>query len=83
MAGTPLERLKTGFVSPQPAGLGGVGRPAEIAPGAYGAIALAGPPLDRIWAAAIEVAGYLRDGLLESPSYQRFTVRTAPAPLQG
>jgi hypothetical protein len=78
-----MERLETGFVSPEPEGLGGVGRPAEIAPGAYGAIALAGPPLDRAGAAAIEVAGYLRDGLPEYPSYQRFTVRTAPVPLQG
>jgi len=78
-----MERLETGFVSPEPEGLGGVGRPAEIAPGAYGAIALAGPPLDRTGGAAIEVAGYLRDGLRESPSYQRFTVRTAPVPLAG
>jgi hypothetical protein len=73
-----LERLKTGFVSPEPAGLGGVGRPAEIAPGAYGAIALAGPPLDEAVAVAIEFAGYLRDGLREHTSYQRFTIRTAP-----
>src|SRR4249919_195739 len=76
-----LERLKTGFVSPEPEGLGGVGRPAEIAPGAYGAIALAGPPLDESVAVAIDVAGYLRDGLPEHTSYQRFTIRTAAVPV--
>jgi hypothetical protein len=82
-----MERLETGFVSPEPAGLGGVGRPAEIAPGAYGGIALAGPPLDAAGAVAvavaIEVAGYLRDGLPEQVSYQRFSVRTAAVPLSG
>jgi hypothetical protein len=78
-----MERLQTGFVSPEPEGLGGVGRPAEIAPGAYGVIALSGPPIDDGGAVAIEVAGYLRDGLPEDPSYQRFTVRTAPVPLPG
>ena len=31
-----LDRLETGFVSPEPEGLGGVGRPAEIAPGRTG-----------------------------------------------
>ena len=76
-------RLGTGFVSPEPEGLGGVGRPAEIAPGAYGGIALSGPPLDRTaaTAVAVEVAGYLRDALPEHPSYQRFRVRTAAASL--
>jgi hypothetical protein len=76
-----MERLQTGFVSPEPEGLGGVGRPAEIAPGAYGVIALAGPPLEEAGAVAIEVAGYLRDSLPEDASYQRFTVRTEPVPL--
>jgi hypothetical protein len=80
-----MERLETGFVSPEPEGLGGVGRPAEIAPGAYGGIALAGPSLDGAGAVtvAIEVAGYLRDGLPEQVTYQRFRVRTAAVPLPG
>lgn len=80
-----MERLETGFVSPAPEGLGGVGRPAEIAPGAYGGIALAGPPFDGAGAVtvAIEVAGYLRDGLPEETSYQRFRVRTAAVPSPG
>jgi hypothetical protein len=80
-----MDRLQTGFVSPEPEGLGGIGRPAEIAPGTYGGIALAGPELDAAGglAVAIEVAGYLRDGLPEQSSYQRFSVRTAAVPLQG
>jgi hypothetical protein len=78
-----MERLQTGFVSPEPEGLGGVGRPAEIAPGAYGGIALTGPSLDDAGAAtvSIEVAGYLRDQLPDEVSYQRFTVHTAAVPL--
>jgi hypothetical protein len=84
-----MQRLQTGFVSPEPEGLGGLGRPAEIAPGAYGAIALSGPRLDAGGsgeggrAVSIELTGYLRDGLPEHPSYQRFSVRTAPVPLPG
>ena len=46
-----MDRLQTGFVSPEPEGLGGIGRPAEIAPGTYGGIALAGPELDAAGAA--------------------------------
>jgi hypothetical protein len=76
-----MDRLQTGFVSPEPEGLGGVGRPAEIAPGAYGGIALTGPPLEGAAAAVIEVAGYLRDGLPGQVTYQRFWVRTAGVPL--
>ena len=75
-----MDRLGTGFVSPEPEGLGGVGRPAEIAPGSYGVIALNGPPLEAAGAVALEVAGYLRDALPEDASYERFTVRTAPVP---
>ena len=78
-----MDRLGTGFVSPEPEGLGGVGRPAEIAPGLYGVIALNGPPLEAAGAVAIEVAGYLRDALPEDASYERFHVRTAPVPLAG
>lgn len=78
-------RLQTGFVSPTPEGLGGVGRPAEIEPGAYGTIALdvaslAG--LDGLGGldVAVEVSGWLRDGLPE-PGRERFRVRTAAVPL--
>ena len=43
-------------------------------------IALAGPPLDEAGAVTfIEVAGYLRDGLPEHTSYQRFTCAPRPS----
>lgn len=79
----PIQRLETGFVSPEPAGLGGVGRAAEIEPGAYGAIALTGPSISGSQAAAvaIEVTGQLLDAVPEQPSYERFRVRTAAVPL--
>lgn len=78
-----MDRLETGFVSPEPEGLGGVGRAAEIPPGGYGAIALSGPMVDGAGAVTVELAGYLREALPERPSYERFHVRTAPVPLPG
>ena len=73
-----LEPLATGFVSPAPEGLGGVGRPAEIPSGGYGTIALAGPTISGPGEVAVEVRGWLRDRLPER-SYEPFRVRTAPA----
>ena len=75
-----LEPLATGFVSPVPEGLGGVGRPAEIEPGAYGTIALTGPLITGPGEVAVEVRGWLRDRLPER-SYEPFRVRTAAVPL--
>ncbi|GAA3706322.1 hypothetical protein GCM10022204_25110 [Microlunatus aurantiacus] len=75
-----LDRLETGFVSPEPAGLGGVGRPADIAPGAYGTIALSGPPVTGPGEVALEVRGLLRD-LLPERGHEPFRVRTAAVPL--
>ncbi len=75
-----LDRLETGFVSPEPAGLGGVGRPAEIGPGAYGTIALAGPTLAGPGELALEIRGLLRDSLPEQ-GYEPFRVRTATVAL--
>lgn len=79
----PARPLLAGFVSPEPAGLGGVARPAEIAPGAYGAIALPDPAyaLGEADAVALEVSGYLRDALPEAAAYRAFSVRTADVPL--
>lgn len=79
----PMQRLETGFVSPEPQGLGGVGRPAEITPGAYGAIALAGPAIERGQgiSVAVEVTGRLHDALPEQPSDEHFRVRTTAVPL--
>ena len=78
-----MQRLETGFVSPEPQGLGGVGRPAEIPPGAYGVIALNGPAIagGPEGAVAVEVTGQLRDALPEQPSDEHFRVRTAAVPL--
>ena len=72
-------------MSPEPAGLGGLARPAEIAPGAYGAIALPTPVETgtEADAVALGVSGYLRDGLPEGAAYRPFTVRTADVPLRG
>ena len=77
-----LGRLETGFVSPAPEGLGGVGRAAEIAPGAYGTIALTGAPLTGPGEVAVEVRGRLRD-LLPERAYEQFRVRTASVTLPG
>jgi hypothetical protein len=81
----PVGPLQVGFVSPEPAGLGGLARPAEIAPGAYGAIALPTPAGTgtEADAVALGVSGYLRDGLPEGAAYRPFTVRTADVPLRG
>jgi hypothetical protein len=77
-----LDRLETGFVSPEPAGLGGVGRPAEIGPGAYGTLALSGPAVTGPGDVALEVRGLLRD-LLPERGYEPFRVRTAAVALPG
>ena len=81
----PAERLEAGFVSPEPEGLGGVGRPAEIAPGTYGTIALGCPALDAdvdgAEQVAVEVAGRLRESVTEDGYARRFSVRTASAPI--
>lgn len=73
-------RLETGFVSPEPEGLGGVGRPAEIPPGGYGAIALSDLGLVGPGKVSVEVRGWLRD---EQPgsAYGPFRLRTAAVPL--
>jgi hypothetical protein len=76
-----LDRLETGFVSPAPEGLGGVGRPAEIVPGAYGTMALSGPTVAGP-EVALEVRGWLRD-LLPERGYERFRVRTAAVAVPG
>ena len=77
-----MDRLETGFVSPAPKGLGGVGRPAEIVPGAYGTIALSGATIAGPVEAAVEVLGWLRD-LLPERAYELFRVRTAAVAVPG
>lgn len=75
-----MEPLQTGFMSPDAIGLGGVGRPAEIGPGAYGTIALSGPPVTGPGEVSVEVAGTLHDALRER-NVGPFRVRTAAATL--
>jgi hypothetical protein len=72
--------LETGFVSPEPVGLGGVGRPAEIPPGGYGTIALSDLGLVGPGEVSVEARGWLRD---EQPgsAYEPFRLRTAAVPL--
>jgi hypothetical protein len=74
----------TGFVTPDAAGLGGVGRVAEVAPGSYGAIALDVPTLaakpDGATEVAIQIAGWLHDALPDHPMPEPFAVRTAAVP---
>ena len=74
----------TGFVTPDAEGLGGVGRAAEVAPGAYGAIALDVPALaakpDGATEVAIQLAGWVHDGLPDHPMPEPFAVRTAAVP---
>lgn len=80
----PMDRLLTGFVSPEPTGLGGVGRPAEIRPGLYGTIALSGPAMSGPGEVAVEVRGLLRGEAGDESGargYRPFLVRTAPVPL--
>lgn len=76
--------VETGFVTPDAEGLGGVGRVAEVAPGAYGAIALDVPALaatpDAATEVAIQVAGWLHDGLPDHRMPEPFAVRTAAVP---
>lgn len=76
----PMDRLATGFVSPEPVGLGGVGRPAEIGPGAYGTISLPGPPVTGPGSVSIRVAGTLHDDARER-TLGSFQVRSAAVPL--
>jgi len=73
--------VETGFVTPDAEGLGGVSRVAEVAPGAYGAIALDVPALaakpDAATEVAVQVGGWLHDGLPDHPMPEPFSVRTA------
>lgn len=80
----PAARLAAGFVSPEPVGLGGVGRPAQIQPGSYGAIALELPagPLPGS-AVAVSVTGTLVDATPEAGVGGPFSVRTAAVEVAG
>ena len=76
-----LPELPVGFVTRDAEGLGGVRRRARVDPGAFGAIAfdVAAPP--GASAVALQVAGWLHEGLPDEPEPRRFEVRTAEAPI--
>lgn len=75
-------KLEIGFVTPDAEGLGGLGRRAEIKPGAWGVILLkvAAPPTAT--AVSIQVAGSLYEGLPDDRMGSRFEVRTEESPLE-
>jgi hypothetical protein len=76
-----VTRPITGFVTPDAVGLGGLGRRAVIAPGAFGAIALAAPGMEAVDGdeIAVQAAGWLANGLPDQELPLAFRVRTAAA----
>jgi hypothetical protein len=75
---TDLPELPTGFVTADAEGRGGIGRPADIRPGSYGAIGLAVPVPAGADEFQLQVAGRI---LLDLPdgAPAGFEVRTPPA----
>ena len=71
----------TGFITPSAEGLGGLGRRAEMAPGAMGALVLEVPELTQADGddVAVSASGWLAEGLPDEPMPARFRVRTAAA----
>lgn len=72
----------TGFVTPDAAGLGGLGSRAEIAPGVFGAIRLDVPGMDAMTSenVTVQLSGWLAEGLPDQTMPRPFRVRTVPAP---
>lgn len=77
----PLPELQTGFINADAKGLGGLSRPAVIAPAAYGAISFAIETPEGADTLSIQVAGWLRAALPDEATPEPFEVRTEPAPL--
>jgi hypothetical protein len=71
----------TGFVTPEASGLGGLGRRAEIAPGAFGAMSLEVPGISTVAGSevAVQASGWLALGLPDQELPLPFRVRTAAA----
>jgi hypothetical protein len=78
-----LPDLPTGFMTPDAGGLGGVVRPAVIAPGVFGAIAFEATLAPGATQVAILAAGWLHSALPDTTVPGRFLVRTALAPIPG
>jgi hypothetical protein len=75
-------RPATGFVTPDAGGLGGVGRRAVIDPGAFGAIALEVPGMATAdgGEVAVQLSGWLAEGLPDQEPPLPFRVRTPAGP---
>lgn len=75
-------RPATGFVTQDATGLGGIDRRAEIPPGSFGAIPLRAEGLDGAEGdeVAVQVAGWLADGLPDQAMPLPFRARTATTP---
>lgn len=70
----------TGFITPDATGLGGLGRRAQIDPGAFGALVLQVPGLVAVDgdSVAVQVSGWLAEGLPDQQLPLPFKVRTTP-----
>jgi hypothetical protein len=70
----------TGFITVDATGLGGLGRRAEVGPGAFGALTLDVPAMATApsWdTVTVALSGWLAEGLPDEPMPVRFRVRTA------
>lgn len=77
----PMPRPATGFVTLDAVGIGGLGAAARLAPGISVATTLRVPLVPGATGVAIEVAGWLSEGLPDEPEPVRFAVRTPEAPV--
>jgi hypothetical protein len=68
----------TGFITPDAAGLGGLGRRAQIPPGALGALCVEVPGMATAETVTVGLSGWLAEGLPDQPMPTPFAVRAAP-----
>ena len=69
-------QLETGFITPDAEGLGGLGRRAEVAPGAYGVVVVRVPVPAQFDGTFAQVAGRLYEALPDEPMGSGYEVRT-------
>jgi hypothetical protein len=77
----PMPRPATGFVTVDAVGVDGLGVAARLQPGVPVATTLRVPDVPGATGIAIEVAGWLSEGLPDEPMPARFAVRTPDAPI--
>ena len=83
VASFPLPELRSGFVSPDGEGFGGLRRRAKVGPGAYAATAFDVPAPADATAVSIDVAGWLVEALPDERTPEPFDVRTDDTPIPG